>query len=98
MEKKQGNYWDTIGVGLFEKHGTNFLGLTGQMLVGCTAVDLVVQYAFLRWGVLRHDWKVPGTFIGGGNGGSGSGSGSGGSGGAGGLGEKKEEEGGVESA
>ncbi|KAJ3326733.1 hypothetical protein HDU76_012689, partial [Blyttiomyces sp. JEL0837] len=57
------NYWDTIAVGYFERDGNNFLAAAAQLLVACTFVDLVVQYSFLRWGVLRHAWKVPGTTI-----------------------------------
>ncbi|KAJ3304481.1 hypothetical protein HDU76_005191 [Blyttiomyces sp. JEL0837] len=55
------NFWDDIGIGYFDKDGNHFLAAAGQMLIACTFVDLVVQYSFLRWGVLRHAWKVPGT-------------------------------------
>ncbi|KAJ3277989.1 hypothetical protein HDU76_010086, partial [Blyttiomyces sp. JEL0837] len=64
------NYWDHIGVGYFEQDGNNFLAAAGQMLIACTFVDLVVQYSFLRWGVMRHNWKVPGTTFGVGGSGS----------------------------
>ncbi|KAJ3308833.1 hypothetical protein HDU76_003801 [Blyttiomyces sp. JEL0837] len=53
------NFWDEIGVGFYDKDPHNFLAVAGQTLIGCTFVDLVVQLSFLRWGIYRHNWKVP---------------------------------------
>ncbi|KAJ3093858.1 hypothetical protein HDU96_001998, partial [Phlyctochytrium bullatum] len=53
-------YWEYIGVGYFDKTPETFMGPSAQIVVATAALDVVLQYCYLRWGTFYHGWKVRG--------------------------------------